>query len=80
MCMGDAAKKLLDDVLALPEDERVELAYRALESVDPLADPEWERAWLVELRRRSRELQATGEKLAWPAMRARILAGLPRPA
>ena len=42
--MGDAAKKLLDDVLALPEDERVELAYRALESVDPLADPEWERS------------------------------------
>jgi len=38
--MGDAAKKLLDEVLALPEDERVELAYRALESVDPLADPE----------------------------------------
>ena len=76
--MGDAAKKLLDDVLALPEDERMELAYRALESVDPLADPEWERSWLTELRRRSREIEAGGERLAWPAMRARILANLPR--
>ncbi len=76
--MPNEAKKLLEDVLALPEDERVELAYRALESVDPLADPEWERSWLEELRRRTRELESTGEKPTWPVLRERVLASLPR--
>jgi putative addiction module component (TIGR02574 family) len=75
--MGDAAKKLLDDVLALPEEERVELAYRALESVDPLADPEWERSWLAELRQRSRDLETKGQTLSWETMRARVVAKLP---
>ena len=76
--MGDAAKKLLEDVLALPEDERVELAYRALASVDPLADPEWERSWLEEARRRSAALAAGGEKMTWTEIRARAEARLAR--
>lgn len=76
--MGDAAEKLLRDVMALPEEERVELAVLVLEAAGNAPDPEWETAWLTELRRRTAEGAHGGSD--WTAMRDRILAGLRRPA
>jgi hypothetical protein len=76
--MGDAAEKLLPEVMALPEDERLELAMLVLEAAGNAPDPDWEAAWLTELRRRSAEGTQVGAE--WPAMRDRILAGLRRPA
>ncbi|MBW2526305.1 MAG: addiction module protein, partial [Deltaproteobacteria bacterium] len=50
--MTNTARKLLDDVLLLPEDERLELASEIIASVDGPPDANWEQAWLAELDRR----------------------------
>ncbi len=47
--MSDADRKLLEDVLALPEDERLKLASEINASVDGPRDAGWEAAWLGEL-------------------------------
>ena len=47
--MSDAARKILQDVLALPEDERLELASEIIASVDGPRDADWDAAWLAEL-------------------------------
>jgi len=49
--MTNTARKLLDDVLLLPEDERRELASEIIASVDGPPDADWEQAWLAELDR-----------------------------
>jgi len=54
--MADAARKLFDEALALPEDERELLAQDLLASLEP-SDPEWERAWDAELGRRLVEVR-----------------------
>ena len=51
--MSDAARKLLQEVLALPEDERLELASDIIASVEGPRDADWDDAWLAELDRRT---------------------------
>ena len=51
--MTGAAHKLLKDVLALSEDERLDLASEIIASVDGPSDPDWETAWLGALDRRA---------------------------
>lgn len=77
--MSDAARKLLDEALALPEEERLELASEIIASVDGPRDADWEDAWLAELDRRTEAAKARGESGSdWSDARARILQRLGR--
>jgi putative addiction module component (TIGR02574 family) len=67
--MTDRARKLLEDALALSEDERLDLAEQLMSSLP--ADAEW----LAELERRARRALAEpsgGE--AWDVVQRRLLA------
>lgn len=78
--MTGSARKLLQEVLALPEDERLELASEIIASVDGSPDADWEAAWLAELDRRADAAKARGETASeWSDVRARILKRLGRP-
>ena len=77
--MTRSARRLLQDVLALPEDERLELASEVIASVDGPPDADWEGAWLAELDRRVEAANARGDvSLDWTDARARILERLGR--
>ncbi|MBK9036587.1 MAG: addiction module protein [Myxococcales bacterium] len=71
------APKLLDQALALSEDERLTLASELIASVDGPADSGWDEAWQAELVRREAAAAARTEPAPeWSAVRARILAKL----
>jgi putative addiction module component (TIGR02574 family) len=77
--MTAAARKLLEEILALPEDERLELASRILASVHGPEDEEWATAWLAELDRRTEAARAQGNAGAeWSEVRSRVLQRLGR--
>ena len=72
--MTAPARKLLDQALGLPDDERVAMASAPLESVEGDVDPGWEEAWVKEVQRREAKARASGEPLAeWSEVRERIL-------
>lgn len=72
--MSDAARKLLEDVLALPEEERLELASEIIASVDGPRDAGWDAAWLDELDRRVDAAKSRGDSGSdWSDARSRIL-------
>jgi putative addiction module component (TIGR02574 family) len=78
--MTGSARKLLEDVLALPENERLEFASEIIASVDGPGDADWESAWLGELDRRAEAAKARGETASeWIDARAHILKRLGRP-
>ena len=69
--------KLLDEALALSEDERLALAAELIASVDGPPDSGWDEAWQAELERRERAAAARAEPAPeWSLVRARILAKL----
>ena len=77
--MSDAARKLLQEVLALREDERLELASEIIASIDGPRDAGWEAAWLQELDRRGDAAKSRGESGSdWIDVRSRILKRLGR--
>ncbi len=77
--MSEAARKLLEHVLALSEDERLELASEIIASVDGPRDADWEEVWLAELDRRTEAARVRGESGSdWSEARARILKRLGR--
>jgi len=77
--MTGSARRLLEDVLSLPEEERLELASEIIASVDGPPDADWETAWLAELDRRVAASKARGSLGSeWSEARARILARLGR--
>jgi putative addiction module component (TIGR02574 family) len=77
--MTAAAQKLLRDVLALPEEERVELATEIIASLDGPPDADWEQAWTAEIDRRLEEAKTQGHNFEdWVDVRARILKQLGR--
>jgi putative addiction module component (TIGR02574 family) len=77
--MNGSAHKLLQDALALPEDERLEVASEIIASVDGPRDGDWESAWLGELDRRADVAKARGGTASeWTEARARILKRLGR--
>ena len=74
-----AARKLLQDVLGLPEEDRVRIATEVLASLDGPPDADWDAAWLAELQARQRAAETRGESgTEWSEVRARILSGLGR--
>ena len=59
--MGEVAKKLLNEALGLPTEERAELAAELIASLDGPADADVEAAWAAEIERRAAKvLSATG--------------------
>jgi putative addiction module component (TIGR02574 family) len=71
--MSLMTERILQDALALPDDQRAELAMRLLQSLDRDVDPDAEEAWAVEIERRCAALDA-GEAVAsdWHDVRRRI--------
>ena len=49
--------KVIDDVLSLPADQRIDLADRILESLNAPTDPEIDALWAVEAERRVKEIK-----------------------
>lgn len=72
--MGSAAKRVLDEALQLPADERAELVARLIDSLEdePDEDPP-EVAWQAEIERRVRELdEGTVETIRWEDVRREL--------
>lgn len=71
--MSSAGDKVLRGVLALPEDERAEIAARLIESLDGGLDACVDEAWATEIERRCVALDA-GETVTsdWEDVRRRI--------
>ncbi len=77
--MTTIARQLLQDALALSEDDRLALASEIIASVDGPRDADWEGAWLAELDRRTQAAATRGEPAAeWTEVRGRILKRLGR--
>lgn len=77
--MGDAARKLRDAALALPDDERELLALDLLASLQR-PDAGWEEAWSQEIDRRLDDVRSGRvETVSWEDAKRGILAKLARP-
>jgi putative addiction module component (TIGR02574 family) len=75
--MTDAARKILDDVLSLPEEDRVRIVTEVIASLDGPPDADWEATWLAELDRRVEDAKRAGETgTDWAEVRAELLAEL----
>lgn len=73
--MGSAAKRVLDQALALPEDERAEVASQLLASLDGDADADWRSSWDAELERRVGEIDRDEVTTStWDEVRAELQA------
>lgn len=67
------ARALLTDALGLPLAERAELAHELIASLDDPADARVGDAWLTEVERRLREVDAGSATLEeWSVVRKRI--------
>lgn len=75
--VSPSVPKLLDEALALTEQERLDLAAELIASVEGPPDGGWDEAWQAELRRREQAAAARAEPAPeWSHVRARILAKL----
>ncbi len=75
--MTDAARKILDEVLALPEEDRAHIVTEVIASLDGPPDADWEATWLAELDRRVEDAKRAGETgTDWSEVRAGLLAEL----
>src|SRR5436309_14190660 len=65
-CMTQEAQELLQKALALPENERAELAGNLISSLDATVDPDVDVAWQQEVVRRLDQVQSGEVKtVAW---------------
>jgi putative addiction module component (TIGR02574 family) len=70
-------EKLRGEALALPAEQRAELAHALLESLHEEADPDAEAAWVAELDRRAQAVaDGTARLVEWEEARQRITARL----
>jgi putative addiction module component (TIGR02574 family) len=73
--MSPCAQQVLEEALALPEDERTDLVEALLESLDAPAEPpaEVEAAWTEEIARRLKDVEAGAVKpIPWEEARKMI--------
>jgi putative addiction module component (TIGR02574 family) len=71
--MGEQARRLLEEVLRLPIQDRAGLATEIIASLDGQADADAEAAWAVEVEARARRAQANPEGgTDWEVVRARV--------
>jgi len=90
--MGNQARQILEAALALPKEERADLATKLLASVkaespafdsdvhgDYAPDPEVEKAWAEEITRRAeRALRGESKGVPWETVRDEVRATLGR--
>jgi putative addiction module component (TIGR02574 family) len=77
--MSPDQKKLLQDALALPERERLQLASELIASVDGEPEDGWQEAWQAEVDRRLDAAEKRGTPAPeWAEVRARVLSQLGR--
>ena len=70
----NAARKLIDDALALPSHDRARVAAALLASLDDSADPDATSVWAAEIERRAeRVLSGESRGAPWDEVRARLL-------
>ena len=70
---SNPSKKLFSEALSLPARERADLARELLRSLDDSEDPDAAAAWLAEIERRAREVEAgTADLEDWAAVRQRL--------
>jgi len=68
-----SAPDVFSEALSLPVGERARLAHDLLTSLDETRDPGAAEAWLSEIDRRSREVEAgVASTEAWETVRARL--------
>ncbi len=73
--MTSNAKKILEEALALPPDERADVAATLLDSLDEAEGEAVEQAWAEEIQRRIQEVESGAVKtIPWSEARRRILA------
>lgn len=78
-CMTNAARKLLEDAMALPSEDRARVAAALLASLDDAVDEDATEAWAAEVERRAdRVLAGDSEGAPWDDVRARLLDRLGR--
>ncbi len=71
--LSGEAQQLFEAALRLPEPQRAKLADCLLCSVEPTADPEWEKAWGEEIARRIAEIDhGTAELVNWEDLRREL--------
>ena len=70
--MNATARKLLNEAMNLPENERADIAAELIESLDPHVDSEIALEWDAEIQRRLLELDS-GTVIAVPWSEARKL-------
>lgn len=76
MAVTRAAQDLLQNVLELPEGDRLDVVAEVLTRLDGPPDPGWEAAWLAELdRREENEEREPSSDEEWSVVRARVLSG-----
>lgn len=76
--MGREAAKLLAEALKLPAQDRAAVAGQLLRSLDEQVDEDAEAAWIEEIGRRVRELDAGAEAVSWSQARDRIASDDPK--
>ena len=77
--MSRPLRKITEDALALPEDERLALASELIDSVEGSEDPVWSASWSAELDRRVAEAERSGDRgRPWDVVRAEMLERLAR--
>ena len=73
--MTEQASEILRKALALPENERADLASSLIESLDPTVEPDVEAAWQEEIARRMEELRAgRAQTVPWNEVRVKAQA------
>lgn len=69
------SRRVWDDALALPAEEREALAFELLQSVDAGVEPGGDAALIAELERRARAVaDGTADVVDWPAVREALRA------
>jgi putative addiction module component (TIGR02574 family) len=73
--MARNLKKVLQDAVQLPEQDRATLAGLLIETLDPADEPNVEAAWSQEIKRRLDEVDAGAvELISWEEVRAELFA------
>lgn len=70
---AESETDVFSDALSLPTSDRARLARELLRSLDESEDPDAAEAWLAEIERRAREVQAgSADVEEWSAVRERL--------
>jgi putative addiction module component (TIGR02574 family) len=77
--MSRAVLKIIEEALALPEQDRLAVASELIDSVEGPEDPEWAAAWSAELDRRVAVADRSGDRgRPWAEVRSELLERLAR--